>query len=116
MWNPSTCDFECNKACNIEDYLNIKNCLCKKCLIGILVLACENEILITIKTLLENKTAIRVNNFFIHTISLIILCTFLLTVVFISCYFHFTKHRLKQKHLLLYYDTSNKLKQLILIA
>ena len=30
MWNPSTCDCECNKACKIEEYLNIKNCSGKK--------------------------------------------------------------------------------------
>ena len=37
MWNPSTCDCECNKACKIYEYLDIKNCSCKKCLIGKLV-------------------------------------------------------------------------------
>ena len=30
MWNPSTCDCECNKACKIEKYLNVKNCSGKK--------------------------------------------------------------------------------------
>ena len=26
MWNPSTCDCECNKASKITKYLDIKNC------------------------------------------------------------------------------------------
>ena len=30
MWNPGTCDCKCNKACKIEEYLNIKNCSGKK--------------------------------------------------------------------------------------
>ena len=36
MWNPSTCDSECNKACKMDEYLEIKNCSCKKnvCLIN----------------------------------------------------------------------------------
>ena len=84
----------------------------KKHLFGKLVLACENEILNTTKNLLENKLAICENNCLIHTISLLILCTSLLTIAFISCCFYFTKHRLKQKHLLLYYDPSNKLKEI----
>ena len=44
MWNPSTCDCECNKACKIDEYLDIKNCSCEKCLIGKLLLECEDEI------------------------------------------------------------------------
>ena len=30
MWNPSMCDCECNKACKIDEYLDIKNCSYKK--------------------------------------------------------------------------------------
>ena len=40
-WNPSTCDFECNKACKDDEYLNAKNCSCEKCLIGKLTLERE---------------------------------------------------------------------------
>ena len=39
MWNRNTYDCECNITCKIDDYLNIKKCLCKKSLIGKLVLA-----------------------------------------------------------------------------
>ena len=42
--NPSTCDCECNMACKIDKYLDIKNFSCKKCVIGKLVLECEDEI------------------------------------------------------------------------
>ena len=51
MWNPSTCDCECNKAYKIDEYLDIKNCSCKKSLIVKLVLECEDEILSTTRTL-----------------------------------------------------------------
>ena len=30
MWNPSTCDCECNKACKIDKYLDTRNCSCKR--------------------------------------------------------------------------------------
>ena len=25
MWNPSTCDCECNKSCKVDEYLDIQN-------------------------------------------------------------------------------------------
>ena len=50
MWNPSTCDCECNKACKIDGYLDIKKCLCKKRLFRKLVLVCEDKILNITKT------------------------------------------------------------------
>ena len=42
MWNPSTYDCECDKSYKIVEYLDIKNCSCKKRLFNELVLACEN--------------------------------------------------------------------------
>ena len=69
MWNPSTCDCEYNKACKIYEYLDIKNCSCKKRLISKLVLACDNKILNTTETSLDNKNiTCEKNNCFIHTI------------------------------------------------
>ena len=56
MWNSSTCDCESNKACKIDEYLNIRTCSCEKRLIGKLVLECEDEILNIIETLLNDKT------------------------------------------------------------
>ena len=41
------CDYECNKACKIDEYLDTKNCSCKKRLIGKLLLECKDEILNT---------------------------------------------------------------------
>lgn len=37
MWNPSMCNYECNKACKIDGYLGVENCPCKKCFFGELV-------------------------------------------------------------------------------
>ena len=48
-------DCKCNKVCKIDEYLDTKNCSCEKCLIGKLVLECEDEILNTIEKLLNDK-------------------------------------------------------------
>ena len=37
------CDCECNKACKTGEYFNTKNYSCETCLIGRLVLRCEDE-------------------------------------------------------------------------
>ena len=29
MWNPSSCHCKCNKACKIEEDLDIKDCSCR---------------------------------------------------------------------------------------
>ena len=55
MWNPSICDCECNKACKIDEYLHLKNCSCEKRVISRLVFKCEDEILNTTDTSLNDK-------------------------------------------------------------
>ena len=51
MWNTSTCDCECNMACKIDKYSDIKHFSCKKSLFGkLVVLVCEDEILNTTET------------------------------------------------------------------
>ena len=66
MWNSSTCDCECNKACKIDEYLDFKNCSCEK--VGKLVLEREDEKLNTTETLLTSSTSAKSNSF-THTIS-----------------------------------------------
>ena len=59
MWNLSTCNSECNKACKIDKYLDTKNFSRNKRLFGRLVLACEDEILTTTQTSLDDKKVTR---------------------------------------------------------
>ena len=30
IWNPSNCECECDKSCNVGEYLNYENCKCRK--------------------------------------------------------------------------------------
>ena len=57
MWSPCTCYCKFNKECKIlnDEYLDTKNCCCKKCLIDKLVLECEDEILNTTENLLNDR-------------------------------------------------------------
>ena len=44
IWNPSTCACECDKLCDIGQYLDYKNCVCRKSLVDKLVEKCINFI------------------------------------------------------------------------
>ena len=44
IWNPSNCECECNKSCDFSEYLDYKNCKCKKRLVNKLVDECNETI------------------------------------------------------------------------
>ena len=44
IWNPSNCEWECDKLCDVEEYLDYKNCKCRKRLIDKLVEGCGENI------------------------------------------------------------------------
>ena len=44
IWNPSNCECECYMLCGIGEYLDYKNCKCRKRLIGKLVDECNESI------------------------------------------------------------------------
>ena len=44
FWNPSNCECECDKSRNIGEYLDYKNCKCKKKLIDPLIEECTENI------------------------------------------------------------------------
>ena len=44
FWNPSNCECECDKSRNIGEYLDYKNCKCKKKLIDPLIEECSENI------------------------------------------------------------------------
>ena len=44
MWNPSNCECECDKSCNIREYLDYENCICRKTIIDRLIEECTNTI------------------------------------------------------------------------
>ena len=78
----------------------IKNCSSERCKTGKLVLECENEILNTTATSLNDKIVTfkqkNKKNCHINTISLSITCLFSLAVFPIGCYYHHTRYCIKK--------------------
>ena len=44
IWNPGNCECECDKCCDIGEYLDYENCKCKKKLVDKLVEKCTENI------------------------------------------------------------------------
>ena len=44
IWNPSNCECKCDKSCDIGEYLDYKNCRCRKKIIGKLAKECSENI------------------------------------------------------------------------
>ena len=44
IWNPSNCDYKCDKSCDVGEHLDYENCKCRKKLIDKLVEECNTEI------------------------------------------------------------------------
>ena len=44
IWNPSNCDWECDKSCDVGEYLDYENCKCRKRLIDKLVDECTETV------------------------------------------------------------------------
>ena len=59
IWTPSNCDCECDKSCDIGEYLDYSNCKCRKKLVDRLVEECtENVIEAKITEITENSVQI----------------------------------------------------------
>ena len=70
----------------------LKDLSFEKRLIVKLVLECEDEMLDRTDTSVDNnKEACEKDNYFIHTISLVIICLWLLVVVSTLCYYYYTR-------------------------
>ena len=44
VWNPSNCQCECDKLCDVGEYLDYKNCNCRKKLVNKLVGECNGTV------------------------------------------------------------------------
>ena len=74
MWNPSTCEYQCDMWCKPAQYLDLKNCVCKNELVGGIIGECTNVIN---ETIVNNKDNINndntVWNIFIRLFSVLLL-------------------------------------------
>ena len=92
IWNPSNCECECNKSCDIGEYLDYENCKCRKKLIDKLVEEhTENveEVKLAQITLAEHENVLRCSSFtlFIVLFSIIFKVSVGIGTYFVYVYF-----------------------------
>ena len=80
MWNPSTCECQCDTWCKPGQYLDHKNCICKNKLVGRLIEECTSVI---------NKTMMNNNNYDYNTIIYVSIGFFLLTIICFCVFAYF---------------------------
>ena len=95
IWNPSNCECECDKSCDIGECLDYQNCKCRKKLVDKLVEECTENIE---ETRLVEKTSAKNKNK--HKCSSCTLYTVLFSIVFtinvgIGTYFFYSHWYLK---------------------
>ena len=80
-WNPSTCESQCDMWCTSRQYLDHKNCVCKKKLIGRLIEECTSVINETMMNNIDNDNTVW--KIFIGLFSVIIFIAVVCFCVFI---------------------------------
>ena len=94
IWNPSNCACECYKLCDIGQYLDYKNCVCRKSLVEKLVEDCIN--VIDGDTMYNETLSVTSNGCSSCTTYIILFSVFLSISVVISSvfvYFHWYKNK-----------------------
>ena len=78
IWNPSNCECECNKSCDIGQYLDYENCKCRKKLVDKLVEECtENaeEVKLSKIALAENENKCKCSSCTLYIMLFLIIFT-----------------------------------------
>ena len=103
IWNPSNCECECDKSCDIGEYLDYENCKCWKKLVDKLLEECSENIKETRLVKNENK----------HKCSPCIMYIVLLSLSFvintgIATYFAYYKYINRNKENVSKYDYTHQ--------
>ena len=93
IWNPSNCECECNKSCNIGEYLDYSNCKCRKKLVDKLVDECTEtieEVKLAEITPFENKNNYEYNSCRVCIILMIVVFTIFTGITVYLAYYNWS--------------------------
>ena len=96
IWNPSNCECECDKSCDIGEYLDYKNCTCKKGLADKLVDECTETVDEDVEITDNNKN--KCNS---CIMCIVLFSTFFTINVRIGAYFSYYKYMNRNKKMFL---------------
>ena len=78
IWNPSNCECECDTNCDIGEYLDYKNCKCRKRLVDKLIDECietTEEVKLAEITPFENDNSYEYNSCRVYVVLMIVVFT-----------------------------------------
>ena len=78
IWNPSNCECECDKACDVGEYLDYGNCKCRKKLVAPLIDECTEtveEVKLAKITLAENENSYKCTPCTVYIVLMIVVFT-----------------------------------------
>ena len=98
MWNPSNCACECDKNCDIGEYLDYENCKCKKKLVHQITDECTEtieEVKLANIALTENENSYyKCSSCKVHIVLMIVVFTIFIGIAIYFVYYNwsFIKH------------------------
>ena len=99
IWNASNCECECDKSCDVGEYLDYSNCKCKKKLYNKLIDQCtENTDVVMIDD--ENKSKCSFS--IVYIVCIVLFSTILAISIVIVIYFVYHKYVNRNKYDLSY--------------
>ena len=86
MWNPSTCSCECDSYCETGQYLDYKNCVCRKKIIDDLIEQCTSIVDMDIKNNTLSKKSDESSSDIYFVLFIVFLVLFILVLVLFIYY------------------------------
>ena len=111
MWNPSSCASECDKLCDVGQYLDYKNCVYRKSLIDKIVEQCVN---IVDEDIMHNKTLTITSSDYSSNATYIVLFLVFLSISAITggAFFYWYKYKrvnIRRDYVYINYSTTGKI-------
>ena len=108
IWNPSNCECECDKSCDVGEYLDYENCKCRKILVDKLVDECNENIDEKVKIFDNNEN--KSNSCLLY---IVLFSKFFIINIGIATYFVYYKYTNRNKEKFSRYDYVYQAKILI---
>ena len=93
IWNPSNCEFECDKACDIGEYSDYENCKCRKKLVDKLVDECTEtveEVKLAKITLAENECKNKYSSCTVYIVLMIVIFKIFTGILLFFIYYNWS--------------------------
>ena len=93
IWNPSSCECEHDKACDVGEYLDFEYCKCRKKLVAPLIEECSEiveEVKLAKITLAENENSYKCSSCTVYIVLMIVFFTIFTGITIYFVYYNWS--------------------------